>query len=690
MANKGDDCYFFLNATCAKGDSCPFRHCEAASGCEVVCCLWQENRCFRQVCKFRHVLIKKNRKKIACYFENQPAGCQKPHCAFHHEKPRIINGLYVPSNKSLALKEEEEPHEDPSPLVSTPIPSPANPQIHGVINPSDDEDEEEHDQFSEGEDNGSSSDGSRVVSPRKIAMASSSGYTIPGQASDQRNNGASGEKEIMRSFIHPSLFTAKDEVPAGGDLSMKRYLAKHFGRKMGEDETEHPPQKVPDTITSTRAPKRSVTAKPATSLHVKTFSEILHAKRKLEEDLQQGQGPSLRKANQQAVEAAPGNSQACGPTHPAMPMRVAPPVRGVKVKTLEEIRSAKAARMQDQGQEASNGKRPGSASGEGGAKKPCILHINKPASPAASTTTQKISEVTEKPAESAAVATEEEQASEGSAKAESAQTQAADSALQREKSMTSIIMRVIPSATSSPHTITLEVLAQAPKAPLCQRITLKPKAASHVLCATAFPQQGSPLKQAEADPHSLSSRSSSAAPGKRKRGSPGGASPPKQAALAAATDSPGRSVDEDLVEKAQDGSQKKSPGQATEVRSKLNMRPSVMKQAVQIKPGQKGQKRTRKSADTYAVAAVNSTPLNSTSAAQEELLQEPPCKRKECRGPDEPCGSLESSLRPCGDVHSAMEAPSASSSSSAMDEFDERMKKFLGYYHEFNCELDPG
>lgn len=35
--------------------------------------------------------------------------------------------------------------------------------------------------------------------------------------------------------------------------------------------------------------------------------EILHAKRNLEEDLQKGQGPS--KAKQQAVEAAPGNSQ---------------------------------------------------------------------------------------------------------------------------------------------------------------------------------------------------------------------------------------------------------------------------------------------------------------------------------------------------------------------------------------------
>lgn len=41
-----------------KGDTCPFRHCEAAMGNETVCSLWQENRCFRNVCKFRHMEIK--------------------------------------------------------------------------------------------------------------------------------------------------------------------------------------------------------------------------------------------------------------------------------------------------------------------------------------------------------------------------------------------------------------------------------------------------------------------------------------------------------------------------------------------------------------------------------------------------------------------------------------------------------
>uniref|UniRef100_A0A673Z9L1 C3H1-type domain-containing protein n=1 Tax=Salmo trutta TaxID=8032 RepID=A0A673Z9L1_SALTR len=258
MTNHGDDCYFFYYSNCAKGDRCPFRHCDAAKGSEVVCSLWQESRCFRQVCKFRHMEIKKNRKEMACYWENQPAGCQKPHCAFHHEKPRFIDGQYVPLNKSFALKEEEQPHEDPLPPVSAPIP--VNPQLRGVIkaetqenvpspthppvviNPADD-DEDEDDQFSEGEDSRYVSDGSRVVSPRKMAVASNSGYPVPGQGSNQRNNGMSSKKENMKSFIRPSLFTAKDEVPAEGDIPMNRRLAERLGRNMEEDEMDLPPRK---------------------------------------------------------------------------------------------------------------------------------------------------------------------------------------------------------------------------------------------------------------------------------------------------------------------------------------------------------------------------------------------------------------------------------------------------------------
>ena len=53
----------YFNATnrvfsiCLQGDSCAFRHCEAALGNETVCTLWQEGRCFRQVCRFRHMEI---------------------------------------------------------------------------------------------------------------------------------------------------------------------------------------------------------------------------------------------------------------------------------------------------------------------------------------------------------------------------------------------------------------------------------------------------------------------------------------------------------------------------------------------------------------------------------------------------------------------------------------------------------
>uniref|UniRef100_A0AAY4C0E9 C3H1-type domain-containing protein n=1 Tax=Denticeps clupeoides TaxID=299321 RepID=A0AAY4C0E9_9TELE len=185
MTNSGDDCYFYYYSTCAKGDRCPFRHCEAAMGSEVVCTLWQENSCFRKICKYRHMEIKKNRKEIPCYWENQPAGCQKPHCAFHHEKPRYTDGVCVPPSKGPALKTHVEdkmvPNEEPSP-VSTPATNPANHQLMGVmkvetqenvpspthppvvINPVDDEDEDEDDQFSE-------DDLSKGASPRKFVIS---------------------------------------------------------------------------------------------------------------------------------------------------------------------------------------------------------------------------------------------------------------------------------------------------------------------------------------------------------------------------------------------------------------------------------------------------------------------------------------------------------------------------------------
>ncbi|XP_027985136.1 zinc finger CCCH domain-containing protein 11A [Eptesicus fuscus] len=172
MPNQGEDCYFFFYSTCTKGDSCPFRHCEAALGNETVCTLWQEGRCFRQVCRFRHMEIDKKRSEIPCYWENQPVGCQKLNCAFHHNRGRYVDGLFLPPSKTVLPAVPESPEEEvkasqltvqqnklsvqsnPSPQLrsvmkvesSENVPSPTHPPV--VINAADD-DEDDDDQFSE-------------------------------------------------------------------------------------------------------------------------------------------------------------------------------------------------------------------------------------------------------------------------------------------------------------------------------------------------------------------------------------------------------------------------------------------------------------------------------------------------------------------------------------------------------------
>uniref|UniRef100_A0A8D0G0S8 C3H1-type domain-containing protein n=1 Tax=Sphenodon punctatus TaxID=8508 RepID=A0A8D0G0S8_SPHPU len=172
MSNQGDDCYFYFYSTCTKGDSCPFRHCEAALGNETVCTLWQEGRCFRGICRFRHMEIDKKRSEIPCYWENQPMGCQKLNCAFHHAKGRYVEGLFLPPSKTVlpsATEFEEEEvkatqismqqnklsvQSNPSPQLrgvmkvenSENVPSPTHPPV--VINAADD-DEDDDDQLSE-------------------------------------------------------------------------------------------------------------------------------------------------------------------------------------------------------------------------------------------------------------------------------------------------------------------------------------------------------------------------------------------------------------------------------------------------------------------------------------------------------------------------------------------------------------
>ncbi|KAK2821030.1 hypothetical protein Q5P01_023989 [Channa striata] len=353
MANHGDDCYFFYYSTCTKGDSCPFRHCEAAMGSETVCNLWQEGRCFRAICKFRHMEITKNRKEIPCYWENQPAGCQKPHCAFFHEKPRYVDGVFVPPSRSLC-KNDEQPHEEPAPPPAAPLPTTSNPQLRGVlktetqepvpspthppvvINPTDD-DEDEDDQFSEeGEDGkvGSSprklpkSDGSlnfgvstlEEIRLRKALKASMKRAGYPIQSAD---TSASGEKENIQSLYRRDLNEAREGSLVFNETGRPRSsVAERLGRK------------VPNTD-----------AKIGESFPLKkSLAERLG--KVVDEKEPQVSPQKASKPIKQRLGLLDGSVASTQPAETNMECRKSPD--HIRIKTLEEIKQEKAAKSQSQ------------------------------------------------------------------------------------------------------------------------------------------------------------------------------------------------------------------------------------------------------------------------------------------------------------------------------------------------------
>ncbi|XP_035518097.1 zinc finger CCCH domain-containing protein 11A [Morone saxatilis] len=742
MTNHGDDCYFFYYSTCSKGDSCPFRHCEAAMGNETVCNLWQEGRCFRTVCKFRHMEITKNRKEIPCYWENQAAGCQKPHCAFFHDKPRYIDGMFVPADKSLT-KNKEQLQEEPAPPPPAPLPTAANPQLRGVIkteaqepvpspthppvviNPADD-DEDEDDQFSE-----EGEDGKVGPSPRKLTRSDDSlnfgvstleeirlrkalkasmkraGYPI-----QSAETSANREKENIHSFFRPAIYETRDGQivleetvrPRGSvaerlgrkvpntDVPLKRSLAERLGRVVDEEEPLMPPQKAlkpikerlglsagsvapaqpvagtnteskkapeqiriktleeikqekaaksqsedspsvmaPEisstkTITTktTKGVKRAITVKDDSINHIRTFSEILHDKKKRQEEQQQEQNPSPKKAKH-TVEKAPGKNQ--GESDTAGPANDSGNVGRVRVKTLEEIRREKAARIQvQQALEAENKKN--SDTEETGAKKPRLLRIKK-LPPQSNITTEK-SAVTEKPLKTPTAAPEngvansnnvkvktfeeimqekrlrkqemEEQAK-GSAEAEPSQKQSAEGTMKRK--LPANVSVTSPGSSSPPSTaLGPDTTPFTQKLPVRRLIPLKPKAASPLNSNTTPGRRGAAVT-------SVSVKQSS---------------PPLEAEAESRSREQARAAPQCPAAEAPtlNNNQKKSPEHTTDtkVRPKLNVKPSVMKLAVQVKPGQK-----RRGAERSAVAAVK--PLNSVSAVLDEPLQETACRDRQ-------------------------------------------------------------
>lgn len=109
--------------------------------------------------------------------------------------------------------------------------------------------------------------------------------------------------------------------------------------------------------------------KPAGGAQIKTFSEILHEKKKMQEKKVQEVNTTVK---------SPEGSE--GPSSAGAAVKAHVAAVEVRVKTLEEIRREKAARMQAQLQESADDKTPTSSEAESNEPNPTkrrILRINK-------------------------------------------------------------------------------------------------------------------------------------------------------------------------------------------------------------------------------------------------------------------------------------------------------------------------
>ncbi|XP_038604825.1 zinc finger CCCH domain-containing protein 11A isoform X3 [Tachyglossus aculeatus] len=243
------------------GDSCPFRHCEAALGNETVCTLWQEGRCFRQVCRFRHMEIDKKRSEIPCYWENQPMGCQKLNCAFHHVRGRYVEGLFLPPSKTVLPSVPEAADEEvktaqlslpqnklsvqsnPSPQLrgvmkvesSENVPSPTHPPV--VINAADDD---------EDDDDGPSGGSIHVLQTQPIPGPEKENVRTVVRTVTLSSK--QGEEPLVRLSLSERLGKRKFSIGGDGAPPLKRSLAQRLGKKV----------ESPDMDTEQASPKVQV------------------------------------------------------------------------------------------------------------------------------------------------------------------------------------------------------------------------------------------------------------------------------------------------------------------------------------------------------------------------------------------------------------------------------------------------
>ncbi|XP_063033801.1 zinc finger CCCH domain-containing protein 11A [Melospiza melodia melodia] len=426
MSSQGDDCYFYFYSTCNKGDSCSFRHCEAALGSETVCTLWQEGRCFRNVCRFRHMEIDKKRSEIACYWENQPGGCQKHNCAFHHTKGRYVDGLFLPPSKTTLASPPEAAEDEvklvqlqqnklsvqsnPSPQLrgvmkvenSENVPSPTHPPV--VINAADD-DEDDDDQLSEeGEETKTpvqppapeSHNGLRVISTRKPNPSA--------KQDDNLNFGIKTLEEIkLKKLKEKVLKSLKERLGLPSEQSSTETdkaakpieeirvktleeirLERAKQRRAGE-----PPAKIPAEGRKTE--ETNLAAKPSPAARSKPLMGALVEKnhKRLGEEKEKAEELSSRARSEGDARKQNIPAPAAGRVQLAEAGRA----RGaaeVRIKTLEEIKREKALRLQQSGENVPAAPGPAEAAGRGrkllrvtkllapGREEKMIVELNKP------------------------------------------------------------------------------------------------------------------------------------------------------------------------------------------------------------------------------------------------------------------------------------------------------------------------
>uniref|UniRef100_A0A8B9T2T9 C3H1-type domain-containing protein n=1 Tax=Anas platyrhynchos TaxID=8839 RepID=A0A8B9T2T9_ANAPL len=380
MSKQGDDCYFYFYSTCTKGDKCAYRHCKAALGNETVCKLWQEGRCFRNVCRFKHMEIDKKRSEIPCYWKNQPGGCQKANCAFHHAKGRYIDGQFLPPSKTTLPSPPESADDDLKvaqmslqqkklSVQSNHSPHPTHPPV--VINAADD-DEDDDDQLSEeGEETktpvqqpaAEGKNGLRVISTRKGSSpttkqeGSSRSSLRPVDsmifpAPEKENvwtvvrtvtlSSKKGNNECFCfDFITPKL-EGKAAKPMG-EIHVKTLEEIRREKALQRRETQAKAKAEGHGKTE----DSSAGARPAHAGRIKTFSEALSEKknnRLVEEKKKAGESHTKSKIQGESKKELPLSGPSKGQAkEPAGKVK---PEGEVRVKTLEEIKREKALRMQ--------------------------------------------------------------------------------------------------------------------------------------------------------------------------------------------------------------------------------------------------------------------------------------------------------------------------------------------------------